>query len=98
MDLSQTLFILFLIPFLLAYSLLELRRGWNILKHNKLSLNFVFLGRVSIVKLVYGKKDAEKLKAELLGDQSKMRLSGFWSLIGGLLGIVVCLYWIYLLI
>lgn len=87
-----------LLPPILLYSIAEINRGWNILKHKKYSLSFAFSMQASLVRLFQGEEKSIEYKEKLLNNAPEMKLSGYYSLIGGVVVVAVCLYWIYLLI
>ena len=98
MDDYQRVWITFLIPTLFIYALIEIKRGWNILKHKKVTLNFAYNTQIWLVSLFHGKNKSIEYKNKLLNNTSEMRLSGFYSLCGGVTAIAVCILWIYLLV
>jgi len=97
MDDYQRLWMTCFTPVLFLYAIAEINRGWNILRHQEYSLNFAFSTQAWLVKLFQGEEKSVKYKEKLLNNTAEMKLSGYYSLIGGILLIVVCLYWVYLL-
>jgi hypothetical protein len=93
--LQQAICAAILIPFIFIYSLLEIRRGWLIIKHKKPMLNFIYWVRITFIKSVMGKDEAEKYEESIKNDPRKIRRSAWYSLIGGILGVVVSFFWIY---
>ena len=98
MDDYQRDWIIYLTPFLLLYSIKEVKRGWNILMYQKYSLNFAYAAQIWLVKLLQGDERSVEYKENLLNNADQMKQSGYYSLIGGILVMVVCIFWIYLLI
>jgi hypothetical protein len=98
MDNYQKVWTIFLVPSLLTYSIIEINRGWKILKLKKYSLNFAFTAQIWLVNLFQGKDKSLEYKDKLLTNDSQMRQSGYYSIFGAIIAINICIFWIYLLI
>jgi hypothetical protein len=72
-----------LMPILLIYSVIEIRRGWKILKQGEPSLNLALQARVWLLGLIRGSKAADEYRSSLLMDKNAMQVRGVYSLIGG---------------
>ena len=66
--------------------------------YQKYSLNFAYAAQIWLVKLLQGDERSVEYKENLLNNADQMKQSGYYSLIGGILVMVVCIFWIYLLI
>lgn len=98
MDERQRIWMTCLTPSFFVYAIFEIKRGWNILKYKKYSLNFAYAARIWLAKLFLGKQKSIEFKEELLGNETQMTMSGYYSMVGGLVIIAICMIWIYLLI
>ncbi len=98
MDERQRIWMTCFTPLFLIYSIFEIKRGWNTLKHKKYSLNFVYAARIWLVKLFLGEQKSIEYKEKLFGNETQTTMSGYYSIVGGIVLIAGCVFWIYLLI
>jgi hypothetical protein len=98
MDERQRIWMTCFTPLLLLYSIFEIKRGWNILKHKKYSLNFAYSAQIWLVNTFQGEKKSIEYKEKLFGNVNQMTLSGYYRIIGGIVLLAACIFWAYLLI
>jgi len=95
---SDLLTVFCFMPILLVYSLIELKRGWEILKHGKYSLNPTIRTRIWLLRHLRGDKMADEYRKNILADNQGMELRGFYSFAGGLImlvgSVILILSWI----
>lgn len=97
MTTHQTIWLIILIPFMSIYAFIEIRRGMNILKHNRPSLNFVLKIRIKLIELFSGKDAAEKYQEQILANPKEMKTLALNSVFGGVATIVVVMIWVVVL-
>jgi hypothetical protein len=84
--------------FPIFYSTWSIRRGWNILKHNKMSLDFPFMINSLIIRIFRGEERSSEYEDNMLANQGIMKQTGWFSFIGGIIVLLICLVWSYSLI
>jgi len=97
MNNNQIIWLMILIPFISVYSLLEIRRGWNILRNNRLTLNLALKTRIKLIESFRGKDVAEQYRSRLLNDPKEMRSLGLNSIFGGSISLIICVIWTIIL-
>lgn len=85
-------------PVILIYAVVELKRGWKMLRHGEYSLNPALQARIWLMKMIRGNQFAEDYQKSLLTDKDAMRLRGIYSLVGSLIlligSVILILSWI----
>jgi hypothetical protein len=94
----QTVWLILLVPLFFIYSLLEIRRGWKILRYRDMSLNPALQTRVWIINIFKGREFAKNYQENLMNNKTGMKMSGVYSLAGGVLMLIVSFYWGYMFI
>jgi hypothetical protein len=86
-------FLVILIPVLFIYSINEIKRGYGIIKHGRYIPSFAEKLRNKIPGLdTNNQKEADYVKKmELTNGQMR---SGYYSLIGGILTLIIIVWWI----
>ncbi len=85
MESRDIFFAICLMPILLVYGVVELKRGWEILQLGKPSLNLALQARIWLLRLIRGNKIAEEYRTDLLIDTRAMQVRGTYSLVEGLI-------------
>jgi hypothetical protein len=98
MDLYQTFWTIIFIPVFLIYGLIEIRRGWKIIKYKEDSYNIAVQTRIWLIKQFAGSKKSEDYQNYLDQNKQYMTTRGFYSLLGGIICLIVCMFWLYVLI
>jgi hypothetical protein len=79
------------------YGVIELRRGWMILKYKKYTLNLAIQIRLRLIRLLRGQEESQYYRNKLLNNPDGMRIRGTYSLLGGILSVLVSIVWSLLL-
>ncbi len=93
----QTIWLIILIPVMSIYGFIEIRRGINILKYNRPSLNFALKIRIKLIELFSGKKAAREYQEHILENSKEMKKLALNSVFGGITSIVVVIVWVLVL-
>ena len=97
MSQRQTIWLIALIPILSVYAILEIWRAWRIIKKGETRLNLAFTARLFLIEVIHGREASRQYKDRLMASNQSMRLSGWFSLVGGLLTLAVSVFWTALL-
>jgi hypothetical protein len=81
-------------PFLLVYSIWELKRGILILKDRQYRTNITYKIRLFMLEKLYSKEAADNYLNKILKGPKNIYRSAIYSIAGGLIGLVVILWWI----
>jgi hypothetical protein len=98
MDAVERVWMIILLPVLAIYAVIELRRAWKILHENTPSLNYALQIRKWLIGLFKGHDVADGYQASLFNDPKVMKTKGIYSLLEGVLLLLVCAVWIIVLI
>jgi hypothetical protein len=85
-------------PILIFYSIWSINRGWMILKHNQMSLDFPFYVNSFLIRIFRGEEKSSKYEDNMLANTELMKQTGWYSFIGGIFALIICIFWVYLLI
>jgi len=86
-----------IIPILIVYGIWSIGRGWNILKHNQPSLDFTHGVNSMLTRIFRGEEKSSEYEDKVLANTDKMKESGWYSLFGGIVMLLVSAFWIFLL-
>jgi hypothetical protein len=81
-------------PFLLVYSIWELRRGILILKDRQYRANIAYIIRLFLLEKLHGKEAADNYFNKILNEPNNLIRSAIYSIVGGLAILFVILYWL----
>jgi len=96
-DAYQLTWMIILIPVFLVYGLIEVKRGWNIIKYGEKSHNVAVQVRIWLIKQFSGEKKSIQYRKSLEQDKDYMTRTGSYSFIGGIVSLAVCIMWILVL-
>lgn len=96
MDSYQLFWLIFSIPVMAAISIKEIIRGWRILKYNNLSLNLVLKARIKMIQIAKGDGASKEYHDRLLNNPKEMKLLAFYSILGGVIMLGVCVLWVFI--
>jgi hypothetical protein len=97
MDTYQLIWLIILTPIFFFYGLKELLRGWKILKHGEFSPNLAVQIRIWLIGLINGADVAKQYEMHLKDDLRTMRMMGIYSIIGGIVSLIVSIIWMLVL-
>lgn len=68
------------------------------MKHNQMSLDFPFIVNSFLIRIFRGTERSSEYEDNMLANREIMRQTGWYSFIGGIFMLIVCVFWIYFLI
>jgi len=98
MDAYQFFWLKILTPIFFLYGLVEINRGWRILRYGESSLNPAIRIRVWIVKLFNGEKVATQYRKKIMNNTRQMKINGVYSILGGFIYLIGSIIWLLVLI
>jgi hypothetical protein len=90
----QQIWIVCAAPFLLVYSIWEIRRGILILKDRQYRANITYKIRLFLLEKLNGKEAADNYLNNKLKEPNSLYRSALYSFAGGLIGLFVIIWWL----
>lgn len=94
MDSHQIGWAIVFIPILVLYSLIEIRRGWRILRYRELTLNPTLRMRVWLLRSLKGNEAADRYERSILENATEMTLNALYGIAGGIFLLIACFFWV----
>ncbi|MBI3175770.1 MAG: hypothetical protein HYZ25_18770 [Chloroflexi bacterium] len=87
-----------IIPILIIYSVVEIHRGWRVLRYKEPSLHLNQQISLAMVRLLRGADAADHNHKLMMDDSENMVFFAWSSFVGGILALIICLVWVVILI
>jgi len=97
MSTYQIIWLIILIPLFFIYGLIEIRRGWRIIKYQEDSYNLAIQIRLWLAEKFFSDKVFANTKNSLSQNKEYMLRRGYYSFIGGIVSLAASIIWIILL-
>ncbi len=97
MDLYQIVWLFILIPIFLILGCVFLYNGWDTIANGKFHVSPVEWFQIWSTQISEGEKEAKKYRKKILSDKPKMISNGYRSMLGGVVYLIVGVYFALLL-
>lgn len=82
-----------ILPILVIYAIIEIRRGWRVLQYGELSLSPNQRIFVQIIRLLKGDESARRAYEHSINQSHELTFYAWTSFIGGIFTLIVCFIW-----
>jgi hypothetical protein len=98
MDTYQANWVFCILPMAILYSVIEIRRGWRVLRYKESSLNLNQRMHLAMVRLLRGAEAADHTYRLMMDNSEKLAFFSWSSFVGGILTMTICVAWAIFLI
>ena len=98
MDTYQANWTFCILPILIIYAMVEIRRRWRVLRYKEPSLHLNQHVSIAMVRLLRGAEAADQTYRVMMDNSEKLAFFAWSSFVGGILMLTICLGWAVILI
>jgi hypothetical protein len=98
MDTYQANWTFCILPILTIYAVVEIHRGWRVLRYKEPSLHLNQHVSVAMVRLLRGAEAADHTYKVMMDNSEKLAFFAWSSFVGGILTMIICVAWAIFLI